>query len=87
MKLRLSSGDAKIPQRLDKFRKSVIDQLRLQVEAELEQDKELDSIMTELSQVYFPQEPNSPWPQFFSVIRWFLMGYAEARLIALQYQG
>lgn len=88
-KLRLSPPPSKdIPNpRLIRFRKTVIEMLSTQLGELLGQGLNAAQAASQLAEIYFPANHDSPWPAFFSCIRWYLGPAAEARLQAIDYQG
>lgn len=88
-KLRLSPQQtATTPDsRLLRFRKAVIDKLREELQVRLESGLTVPEASERLAEAHFPANHDSPWPAFFSCIRWYLGPAAEARLQAIGYQG
>lgn len=73
--------------RLLRFRKAVIDTLRNEIDNLIESGFTVEQASDCLAKTYFPANHNSPWPAFFSCIRWYLGPAAEAHLRAIGYQG
>jgi uncharacterized protein (TIGR02646 family) len=87
--LRLSPMPCKdIPTpRLIRFRRTVIETLREQMGELLGQGLNDAQAASQLAETYFADSQASPWPSFFSCIRWYLGPAAETRLHAINYNG
>lgn len=86
--LRLSPQPTKkvpVP-RLCRFRKTVIDQLEVNVDELIQQGKTIGEAYTELAQTHL-NNPAPNWSAFFTCIRWFLGGAAEDQLHAIGFSG
>lgn len=66
---------------------------RAQLEKRIETDRRAnpgrpaDDIMLRLVRRLFSETPESPWPEFFTLIRWRLRETAERRLQEMRYSG
>ncbi|HFD4028161.1 TIGR02646 family protein [Vibrio alginolyticus] len=72
--------------RLNKFRKSIIDTLREQV-LEVEQERGLDLALSEIASCHLSEDENGHYSAFFSTIRWYFLNESENILKGLSYDG
>ena len=67
--------------------------VKAQMEKQIKQARELapganpQSVMLILVRRLFRQDPSSPWPPFFTLLRWHLGSHAETHLQAIQFAG
>ncbi len=75
--------------RLNEARRIVRAQLEKRITSvrETSQGAEPDDVLLGLARRLFSQDPASPWPQFFSLIRWKLGPAAERHLQEIQFTG
>jgi len=75
--------------RLNRNRAIARAQLEKRIQQVREQSHGIDSqtVMLNLARRVFSQNENTPWPEFFSLIRWRLGDAAEARLQEIDYAG
>lgn len=81
------SGSEGCGSRLDRLRQGVISGLRQQVQSQLAVGASIDEIFAELADALFSEDESETWPAFFSCIRWYLGGAANARLVQIGYFG
>ena len=75
--------------RLKRMRSIVRAQLEKQIEMQRKMNpgRSANEVMLDLARRLFSQSPNSPWPAFFTLIRWRLRHSAEIRLQDMGYTG
>lgn len=83
----ISNFNLKTRSFLNRSRKAVIDQLRVEIEARLDAGGAESVAADQLAQVYFQSGTTATWPAFFSCIRWYLGPAAERHLQSINYQG
>jgi uncharacterized protein (TIGR02646 family) len=73
--------------RLKNLRKSVLNQLNLQLQRMIDKGYSVDDARTRLAQAVLKKDHNQHWPAFFSAIRDYLGKAAEQQLVAIDYNG
>jgi hypothetical protein len=84
--LHLTSKVSVQPNRLDRFRKAVMEKLGEEMLKRIDGGMEFTDAATELARIFFPNA-STKWPAFFTCIRWYLGSAAEDRLRAIHFNG
>lgn len=84
--LHLTSNVSGQPNRLDRFRKAVMEKLREEMEKRIDGGMEFADAATELAGIFLPNSA-AKWPAFFTCIRWYLGPAAEDRLRVIHFNG
>lgn len=74
--------------RLSRLREAVIEELDIAFFERMESEPDRGpEIMADFASYIFVVDPQKPWPEYFSLYRWYLGDAAEARLQQIGYTG